>query len=174
MSRRTERPGFDCSVPNFLTYMPWYMVVKPGRLESWIPAPALAYNTVWSWAGPISSLDPGVLTHRRTKWLLKALRLSHSWIPDVIFPLCLWLAPPSPLCGPRPPMKRQDTELSPNPSFSWSSASDQEVGKQDFLWGCSLWPRQFRYGEWGGRDREHRPGFQTLKHLFMGFMFWAP
>lgn len=24
-------------------------------------------------------------------------------------------------------MKRQDTELSPNPSFSWSSASDQEV-----------------------------------------------
>lgn len=94
---------------------------------------------------------------------------SAAWIPYVIVSIMILISPSCPP-GPRPPVKRQDTGLSPNLSFSWSSVSDQEVGKQDFLWGCSLWPRQFRFGKQRG-DKEHHPDFQTLNPLSMGLMF---
>lgn len=57
---------------------------------------------------------------------------SAAWMPYVIVSIMFLISPSCPP-GPRPPVKRQDTGLSPNLSFSWSSVSDQEVGKQDFL-----------------------------------------
>ena len=91
-----------------------------------------------------------------------------AWTPNIIFSIMFLISPSCPP-GPRPPVKRQDTGLSPNLSFSWSSVSDQEVEKQDFLWGCSLWPRQFRFKKQRG-DKERHPGFQTLKPLSVGLM----
>lgn len=100
--------------------------------------------------------------HETSKGPTAWIHLTSSFPLFLISPSC----PP----GPRPPMKRQDTGLSPNLSFSWRSVSDQEVGKQDFLWGCSLWPRQFRFKKQRG-DKERHPGFQTLKSLSVGLMF---
>ena len=113
----------------------------------------------------------------RTQWFLRTLKLWHPWVTDVMFSIVFLISPSHPP-GPRPPTKRQDTGLSLNPSFSWSSASDQEVenriSSEDVL--CD---RQFRFGEWRG-DREHHLCFQTLKTPFRGFEvsfhtgLWAP
>lgn len=51
---------------------------------------------------------------------------SAAWIPYIIVSIMFLISPSCPP-GPRPPVKRQDTGLSPNLSFSWSSVSDQEV-----------------------------------------------
>lgn len=151
------------------------MWLYAGRLVSWVPVPALCLLSCVNLNSPSSSLGPRVLIRTmRTQVISES---SAAWIPYVIVSiLCLI----SPFCppGPRPPVKRQDTGLSPNLSFSWSSVTDQEVGKQDFLWGCSRWPRQFRFGKQRG-DKEHHPGFQTLNPLSMGLMFfhtvlWTP
>lgn len=127
------------------------MIVCTGKLASWVPVPARCLLGCVNLNSPSSSLyNEDQVTSES----------SAAWVPYVIVSIMLLISPSCPP-GPRPPVKRQDTELSPNLSFSWSSVSDQEVGKQDFLWGCSLWPRQFRFGKQRG-DKEHHPGFQTL------------
>lgn len=143
------------------------MIVCSGRIKSWVLVPGLCLLSC-------VKLNKSLLffgsqcpyLHNENQVTSEGLA---AWIPDVIFSMMFLISSFCP-SGPRPPMKRQDTGLSPNPSFSWSSASDQEVGKQDFLWGCSLWPRQFRFRKQKG-DKEHHPGFQTLKPLSMGLMF---
>lgn len=153
----------------YLIYWLKYHGIWQHALRGWSPEfqPELcAYWAVWIWASPFSWGPNVLICTVRTKWFLRALQL---WIPDIAFSIVFLISSSCPP-GPRPPVKRQDTGLSPNPSFSWSSASYQEVGKQDFLWGCFLWSKQFPFGERRG-DREHHPGLQTLKPISVGLMF---
>lgn len=139
------------------------MIVWSGRLESW----ALCLPICVSLSKSLPFFGP-LCPHLYNEQQVIS-EGPPAWIPDVIFSIMFLISPPCPP-GLRPPGKRQDTGFSPNPSFSWSLASDQEVGKQDFLWGCSLWPRQFWFGKQRG-DKEHHPGFEILTPLSVGLMF---